>query len=460
MTAPPAYRGGVDTVISRLRWRWLRRRPGRAVVQDVGVTAAAVFMSVLVMRVPAPILEPLGGATTAGQVALAGCLLWRRRAPLIVLWITTLAAGGITLLETVSPGSLVPPDLEPTRLPWIPPAAPFAVYSAMVYGRDRRLAWVAALALTVLGWHFWDAPADARWPIQSVLFIGGPALLGMYVAARQRLLSSLLDRAERAEREQYLLAERVLAEERSRVAAEMHDVVTHRVSLMVLQAGALRISSHDDDVRAAAEELRKTGCRALEELRDLVGLLHGTAVGVIDEPSPGQPGVESGSDIPHPSNMPGAPQVSQPSTVANLARVPTLAELVDESRSVGVRVELLEEGSPAVIAPIIARTAHRVVQEALTNVRKHAPGASAHVSVRYLPIGVRLSVRNTAPTRSVDSALTTAGSGTGLTGLRQRIELVNGSLEAGPARDREHLGGFAVEVTLPADLATAARVSP
>ncbi|HST84227.1 MAG TPA: histidine kinase [Kineosporiaceae bacterium] len=401
----------------------------RAAVEDVCVTAAAVFISVLVMRVPTPILEPLGGATITAQVALAGCLLWRRRAPLTVLWIATLAAASITLAETVSPGSLVPAGLGPTRLPWIPPAAPFAVYSAMVYGRDRRTAWVAALVLTVLGWHFWDAPADARWPVQSVLFIGGPALLGLYVAARQRLLGSLVDRAERAEREQYLLAERVLAEERSRVAAEMHDVVTHRVSLMVLQAGALRVSSANEEVRLAAEELRMTGCRALEELRDLIGLLHGTAVGVVDDLSP---------------EALGAPTA-----------VPNLAALVDESRSVGVRVELLEEGSPAVLAPIIARTAHRVVQEALTNVRKHAPGASAQVHVRYLPTGVRLSVRNTAPTRPVDSALSTAGSGSGLTGLRQRIELINGSLQAGPARDPAHVGGFHVEACLPADIAVA-----
>lgn len=427
------------------RLRGLLPHVSRAAAADVCVTAIAVVISVLVLRIPTPILEPLGGATIAAEVALAGCLLWRRRSPLVVVWIVTLAAAGIALAEMVAPGSLVPPDLDRAKMPWIPPAAPFAVYSVMVYGRDRRIAWAAVLALALLGWHFWDAPPDTPWPAQSLVFIGVPALLGMYVAARERLLHSLVDRAERAEREQYLLAERVLAEERSRVAAEMHDVVTHRVSLMVLQAGALRVSSMDDEVRAAAEELRATGCRALEELRDLVGLLHGAAVGVIDDPSP------SLIAIPHLTGV--------PTNVLNQTTVPDLTGLVDESRSVGVRVELIEEGSPTVVAPIIARTAHRVVQEALTNVRKHAPGASVRVNVRYGPDGVRLSVRNTAPTERVDSALTTAGSGTGLTGLRHRIELINGTLDAGPPRDPAYTGGFQVDVSLPADVATAGNFS-
>ena len=403
------------------------------------MASVAMLISVLAMLQPnpagassAPLLEPLGGATLACQIALAGSLLWRRRSPLAIVWIITLAAAAIALVEAVSPGTLVPPDLARTKIPWIPPAAPFAVYSAMVHGRNRWIAWAATLVLIALGAHFWAAPANTPWPLQSLLFIGGPALLGMYVAARQRLLRALVDRAERAEREQYLLAESVLAQERSRVAAEMHDVVTHRVNLMVLQAGALRVSSQDQSVQAVAEELRKTGCLALEELRDLVTLLHGGTVGVIEARASTQPGVDA------------AP-----------AGAWDLTALVNESRSVGVTVEFIEQGNPAMVAPIVARTAHRAVQEALTNARKHAPGASVQVSARYGPTGVRLAVRNTAPTQLPDPALTTAGSGTGLIGLRQRIELVNGSLDAGPARDPAHTGGFQVEVSLPADVSAA-----
>jgi signal transduction histidine kinase len=426
----------VGELITRLKRPALRLPTwlSRGVIDDVCLTAIAALVATLMMRVPPSILEPHGGATLVGQLALAGCLLFRRRWPVLVLWIITLAAAAIALVEALAPGSLVPPDLGPTQLPWISPAAPFAVYSALVFGRDRRLVWPAVLLLAVLCAHAWDVPADSPWFLQSLVFIGGPALLGMYSAARQRLLRSLVDRAERAEREQSLLTERVLAQERSRVAGEMHDVVTHRVSLMVLQAGALRISSADDAVRRAAEELRMTGCRALEELRDLVGLLHGTSVGVIGATGPGQ------------STSPAQPDVDD------------LAALVDESRSVGVQVELVEEGSPAQVAPVVARTAHRVVQEALTNVRKHAPGARAEVRVRYGPDGVRVTVRNTAATRQVDSGLITAGSGTGLSGLRQRIELIKGSLAAGPTQDPAD-PGFQVEATLPAYVATSAPVT-
>ena len=100
----------------------------------------------------------------------------------------------------------------------------------------------------------------------------GP-LLALYFGARHALLQSLRERADRAERERYLLAEQARTEERARLAGEMHDVVTHRVSLMVLQAGALRMTAPDEATRRAAEDLRVTGCQALDELRDLVGIL-------------------------------------------------------------------------------------------------------------------------------------------------------------------------------------------
>jgi hypothetical protein len=153
-------------------------------LRDVGVATVAIFISVIVMQVSPPILEPLDGATLAAQIALAGGLLLRRRAPLAVVWIVTLAAAAIALAEAVAPGSLVPADLGRSKIPWIPPAAPFAVYGAMVYGRNRPNAWLAVVVLIGLGSHFWDAPTESPWLLQSLLFVGGAALLGMYVAAR------------------------------------------------------------------------------------------------------------------------------------------------------------------------------------------------------------------------------------------------------------------------------------
>ena len=144
----------------------------------------------------------------------------------------------------------------------------------------------------------------------------------------------------------------------------MHDVVTHRVSLMVLQAGALGITATDEATRQAAEELRAAGVQALDELRDLVGILRTAPE---DDRAPATSG---------------------------------LAELVAESTAVGTPAELVEQGDPALASPVVGRTAYRIVREALTNVRKHAPGAHVIVRVSYGESQVRLSVRNTAAHRA------------------------------------------------------------
>ena len=120
------------------------------------------------------------------------------------------------------------------------------------------------------------------------------------------------------------------------------------------------------------------------------------------------------------------------------------------SVAVGVATGLSVTGDPGLVSPTVARTAFRVVQEALTNVRKHAPGSSAEVSLHYHPGGLDVAVTNTRGTRPPDPALAGSGSGAGLSGLRQRVELVGGRLEAGPAPG----GGFAVGAILPAYVPT------
>ena len=138
----------------------------------------------------------------------------------------------------------------------------------------------------------------------------------------------------------------------------MHDVVTHRVSLMVLQAGALSITAKDEATRQAAEELRAAGCQALDELRDLVGILR----------------TEPDSD-------------QTPST-------PGLPALIAESTAAGTPAELAEDGDPALASPVVGRTAYRIVREALTNARKHAPGAPVLVQLSYRESQVRVVVSN------------------------------------------------------------------
>ena len=352
------------------------------------------------------------------QAAACLSLVARRRAPLLVIAIL----GGFTLAVTLliwPAGALTPVDMNNV---WAPFATVLAAYGPFFYGRDRRTAFLAVALLTVIAARPWQ-PSIVVITIAVLRTAVGP-LLALYFGARHALLQSLRDRAERAERERYLLAEQARAEERARLAGEMHDVVTHRVSLMVLQAGALRMTAPDEATRRAAEDLRVTGCQALDELRDLVGILR---------------------------TYPGGDET--PSTAG-------LAGLVAESVSVGTPAGLTEEGDPALASPLVGRTTYRIVREALTNVRKHAPGSRVTVHISYGDAQVRLEVRNTAPVlapgRAVDlSGLAGTGSGLGLAHLRQRVELVHGTLRAGPAKD----GGFCLEARLPAYIPTAEPVA-
>ncbi|WP_282798385.1 histidine kinase, partial [Streptomyces sp. CC224B] len=364
-------------------------------------------------------------------------LVVRRVWPLVVLGVATVAAVLMSLSVWWVPGLLVT-SVDGSGV-WVPLAAPFAAYSAVVYSSRPRGAWVLTGVLTLVATRLWEVSFAVA--ASGVLLTAVPALLGMYVAARRGLIAALTERAERAEREQFLLAERARAEERVRLAGEMHDVVTHRVSLMVLQAGALRVVATDERVRAEAEGLRAAGCQALEELRDLVGVLRSpeSAAGVVGGVGDGGGVGAGGLGLGGVSGVSGVGGVGV-GGVSDLG----LSVLVEESRAVGVVVELSEVGDRSVSSPVVARTAYRIVQEALTNVRKHAPGARVGVEVRYEADRVRVRVRNGAPCGPVDRELASSGSGTGLKGLRQRVELVGGTFEYGPRPD----GGFHIESVL------------
>jgi signal transduction histidine kinase len=348
------------------------------------------------------------------QAAACSSLVARRRAPIMVIGILAAFTLAVTLL--ISPAGLLTP--EHAGNVWAPYSTALAAYGPFFYRQDRRTGFAALAVLAVVVARPWQ-------PSLTIITIGllrvavGP-LLALYFGARRRLVQALTERAERAERERYLLAEHARAEERARLAGEMHDVVTHRVSLMVLQAGALRMTAADEATRQAAEELRAAGCQALDELRDLVGILRT-----------------------------GREEDETPSTR-------DFAALIAESTAVGTPAELVEEGDPALASPVVGRTVYRIVREALTNVRKHASGARVLVRVSYDPSRVRVEVRNTPPAGQngsalADTGLAGTGSGLGIASLRQRIELVHGTLRAGPAPD----GGFCVEATLPAYVPTA-----
>ncbi|MFE2867675.1 sensor histidine kinase, partial [Embleya sp. NPDC059259] len=377
----PGYRGRV----SFRAWSATRRSFGF----DVLVSAIAVALGLALRMGRDPGLVDWPYTHQVSAVLAGGLLLDRRRAPF---------GSGVAICAV----SL----LFPTH------ALFFAAYAAGAYLEDRRraVALIAALVLTVAQpWNHPDAPS----------IVGGagvalvPALLGLYVAVRRRLR---LDRLDRAERERELLFEQVRMEERARIAGEMHDVITHRVSLMVLQAGALRTRAREEDVRATAEELRLVGCKALEELRTLVAVTRS--------------------------------EQQMGSVVVAPRAVLDVSDLVADSRSAGVSVDVLTLGEPYATSPVVGRAAYRVVQEALTNVHKHAPGAVVDVRLHYVGDEVQITVRNSAPTRVADVALGTGGSG--LLGLRKRVELVAGTLRTGPLPD----GGYELLAVLPAGAST------
>ena len=211
--------------------------------------------------------------------------------------------------------------------------------------------------LTLIVARVWEPSASVI--TTGVLRTAVGPLLALYFTARHEVLQGLRDRAERAEQQRHLLAGADRAEKQARLAGEMHDVVTHRVSLMVLQAGALSITAKDEATRQAAEELRAAGCQALDELRDLVGgFLH----------------AEPDSDR--------APSY------------PELPALIAESAAVGTPAQLVEDGDPGLAWPVDRRTAYRIVREALTDARERAPGAPVLVQIGYRESQVTVEVSN------------------------------------------------------------------
>jgi signal transduction histidine kinase len=258
---------------------------------------------------------------------------------------------------------------------------------------------------------------------------GPPVLLGLYVRARRRLVESLRERADGLERELELLAEkaaeraeRARAEERTRIARDMHDVVAHRVSLMVVHAAALKAVALKDPQKASAsaELLGDMGRQALTELRQMLGVLR-TA----------------------PAPVPAPAAVVRPDADAEGPSLDRLAALVEESQAAGMGVELTVEGAARPCGARIEATVYRVVQEALTNVHKHAAGAKAVVRLAYRDTEVAVLITNGPSDGSPQTPLPSGGHG--LIGMRERVTTHGGGFAAGPTPD----GGFRVSAMLP-----------
>ncbi|MGW9023621.1 sensor histidine kinase [Streptomyces sp. NPDC055722] len=279
-----------------------------------------------------------------------------------------------------------------------------------------------------------------------------PVLLGLYVGARRRLMESLRERADSLERELMLLAERAEEraewarnEERTRIAREMHDVVAHRVSLMVVHAAALQAVARKDPEKAVrnAALVGDMGRQALTELREMLGVLRSgegsvgrqaravvpsASVGVVVAAAVSR-AVDEGSDGP---------------------RLAELEELIGQSAAAGMVVHLSVEGAVRSYAREVEQTAYRVVQEALTNVHKHAAGAKTHVRLAHRSAEIAMQVENEPPPEpgSAEAARLPSG-GNGLVGMKERVSALGGVFVSGPT----DAGGFRVSAVIPAQAA-------
>ena len=362
-----------------------RARDVTVILLGLGATLASVLSHPSWSPFGWPIVLVVG---SGGSLAL----WWRRRRPVRV---TVLGLG--TFLLSANPVPMC-----------------IGLFTTAVARRDRTLVVLAGAGAVVfaipdlVGGH-----ANPGSLISGLLQAGFLVAAGSYIGARQDLLASLRDRAERAESEHELRAEQAKAGERARIAREMHDVLAHKVSLIALHAGALEVAPDADaaTVEAAAALIRTTARQTLEELRQVLGVLRSDGAGL------------DGTDL--------APQ----------AQAADIARLVDASRAAGVPIDLQAEVPD--LPDATARAVYRVVQEGLTNVHKHARGAATAVAVLGNErCGVTVRVANRRP---VAAGSLLPGSGAGLVGLAERMRLLGGRLQSGPEPD----GGWRLEAWVP-----------
>ncbi|PYC77307.1 two-component sensor histidine kinase [Streptomyces tateyamensis] len=353
------------------------------------------------------------------QAALTLPLAWRRRAPLAVFAVISLTAFGQWLAIALGHLEAIPADF----------AVLIALYTVAARCSMRwTLAAYLAAELGVLLIAIVNAPPPNAPPLLSpdplsvflrvVFFLSGAttaaALLGLNSRARQAKLAALHERARELEGQRDQQAALAVAQERSRIAREMHDIVTHNLSVMVALAdGAVYASEHaPDKATAAMRQSAETGRQALTDMRRFLGVLRADEPDALRHPQPG---------------------------------LGALDGLVAQVRAAGLPCELTLTGSPAGISPGAQLTVYRLVQESLTNTLKHsAPGARATVAVACGPGTVRVEVRDDG---RAAAAAAGPGGGHGLAGMRERVAAYGGELSAGPLPG----GGWRVAATLDLD---------
>jgi signal transduction histidine kinase len=376
------------------------RRSARDWVVDVAIFLGALGLGAFLLATAWKDRSVFANALDIAVGSVSCLALWLRRSRPVPVAVFTLV---VSALAAMAAGA------------WL-----IAIFNTAIRAPRRALAPVAVLALAAAIIFALVNPGAGSFLEQllvSLLLTAVAIGWGLFVRARRELIGSLRERAERLESEQRWHLERAREAERRRIAHEMHDVLAHRLSLLSVHAGALefRPDAPSADVAEAAAVIRATASAALEELRDVIGVL--------------RDGAEESAEPPQPT----------------LARLPAL---VEESRSAGMTVRLRINPAMAESVPdALGRTAYRVVQEGLTNARKHAPNAAVEVTIdAAAPAGLVVEVVSRRPVGvGANDALASTGGGAGLIGLAERLALVGGELEHGP----ETNGDFVLRATLP-----------
>jgi signal transduction histidine kinase len=388
---------------------------------DLGVPLVIVAAGVLELHTRACIScqEPaehwhyLGSRAENAVFLLAVCapLVWRRRYPaaVCVVFLVAQFVWHVSLYESVdwSPGTGAPPD------------APFIAGAVAFFSLGRRgnlglretVALLFGCYVVTQGALFGGRAGTVAGSAGVELICLVALLIGRALGRREQVIGLLRDRAARLERERELEAARAVLEERARIARELHDVIAHAVSLIVVQASAERrlLAPEQASTRDTLDTIERAGREALTELRGLLGVLR--APGRTDRLTP-QPGLDA------------------------------LDALLEELRRAGQTISLSVEGEPVTLPPGVDLAAYRIVQEALTNARRHAAGAHAAVTLRWRreELGIEVVDDGPGPAASSDRP------GHGLIGLRERAPLYGGSLEAGAGGPA---GGFRLRARLP-----------
>ncbi|GAB2667019.1 histidine kinase [Saccharopolyspora gloriosae] len=337
-----------------------------------------------------------------GNAALFGAMLLRRRFPLVAV----AAASAHSLLVGTDGGATgmvvamytLASRRGPTSVTWIGAGIVAASHVVRVLLPGNGALWSDGPFTVALG-------VLAGFAMIAAL----PLLLGLWLYSRRDLLTSLRERAVQAERERDLLAERAVTAERRRIAREMHDVVAHRVSVISLQAGALTMTATDQRTEEVAEVIRVSSSAALSELREMLRALR--------------------DDAENPGGDHAAPSLDG------------LRDLVEDSVAAGADIALDMPQELPETSAVVGRAAYRVLQEALTNAGKHAPGSPVRAEILAAADGLVVEVTNQrgAGTTVVE------GSGYGLIGMRERVTLAGGTLQVGRTDD----DGYRVRAAFP-----------